>query len=201
MKENELERWDRHGGNPGGGGCTGRPHRASFMKKPKIYRNTIMQIGFLTWHLDTAMKYWNEYFGFEPSEISVTLPYEQTHAVYNGQPCYGRNRTAYYNFDNVQMEIIEPYGEEPSYWRECLERNGEGFHHIALQVKNTDACIQHLVDTGMGEFKMKGEFPGGVFQEQTFSGGRYSYVDTKEKLGFIAEFLELDTEDDEEEEQ
>jgi 4-hydroxyphenylpyruvate dioxygenase-like putative hemolysin len=41
---------------------------------------------------------------------------------------------AFFAFGNAEIELIEP-NEHPSCWREFLEKNGSGCHHLALKVK------------------------------------------------------------------
>jgi methylmalonyl-CoA/ethylmalonyl-CoA epimerase len=43
----------------------------------------------------------------------------------------------------IRIELIEPIGE-PSTWKEALQENGEGFRHIAFQIKDTGKAIQYL---------------------------------------------------------
>lgn len=145
-------------------------------------KSKIIQIGFLTRDVEKTTKMWAEFLGQEVPPIHDLLPYEQTQAEYDGNPCYGRNRQSFFEFGNVQIEIIEPVTEFPSYWKECLDKNGEGLHHLAFGVKDMSGCIQMLEDNGTGTLRQCGEFPG----------GRYAYVDAMEKLKLIIEFLEFD---------
>jgi len=38
---------------------------------------------------------------------------------------------AFFELGSVQIELIQP-DENPSVWREDLDKNGEGIHHIAF---------------------------------------------------------------------
>jgi 4-hydroxyphenylpyruvate dioxygenase-like putative hemolysin len=78
----------------------------------------------------------------------------------------------------VSLELIEPIGG-PSTWREFLDQRGEGVHHIAFVVRDTDEVVELLEGKGVG-----------VIQQGDYTGGRYTYVDSAPTLGVILELLE-----------
>jgi methylmalonyl-CoA/ethylmalonyl-CoA epimerase len=69
-----------------------------------------------------------------------------------------------------------------STWRESLDKNGEGPHHIAFVVQGIGDKVAALGRKGM-PLLQKGEYPG----------GRYAYIDTLGDLKVIIELLENDT--------
>ena len=80
----------------------------------------------------------------------------------------------------VRLELIEP-DHEPSYWRECLDKNGPGFHHIAFFVEGVAQTSLMFEAEGM-PLTMRGEW----------KGGRYAYHDASDKLNMVLELLEDD---------
>jgi methylmalonyl-CoA/ethylmalonyl-CoA epimerase len=78
----------------------------------------------------------------------------------------------------VQIELIEPIGQ-PSTWKEWLDEHGDGFHHIAFQIKGTDKVVAYLEGNGI-PLVQQGQYPGGM----------YSYLDASHSLGLVLELLE-----------
>ncbi len=80
----------------------------------------------------------------------------------------------------MQLELIEP-DDHPSTWKEFLDKHGEGIHHIALNVKGMKETVAYLENNGMP-----------LVQKGEYTGGRYAYIDSSDKLGMIIELLEND---------
>ena len=83
---------------------------------------------------------------------------------------------------SLHLELIEP-DHHPSTWRESLDRNGEGPHHIAFVIKGMKEKIAVLE---------RNQMP--LLQKGEYTGGRYAYVDTVRDLKVIIELLENDGE-------
>jgi 4-hydroxyphenylpyruvate dioxygenase-like putative hemolysin len=83
----------------------------------------------------------------------------------------------------LSLELIEPVGG-PSTWREFLDQKGEGVHHMAFVVQDTDEAVSFLEEAGIE-----------VIQQGDYTGGRYTYLDSVSLLGVVLELLEnFDTE-------
>ena len=80
----------------------------------------------------------------------------------------------------AQLELTEP-DHHPSTWRESLDKNGEGPHHVAFVIKGMKEKIAVLERNQMSLLQT-GEYPG----------GRYAYIDTLRDLKVITELLEND---------
>ena len=78
----------------------------------------------------------------------------------------------------VDIELIEPVGED-SVWHEVLAEKGEGVHHIAFQIKDTEGVTAFLDGSGIP-----------TIQQGHYTGGMYSYVDSGPQLGVMLELLE-----------
>lgn len=79
----------------------------------------------------------------------------------------------------VDVEFIEPVGDEPSIWLDYLKDHPNGgIHHLAWNVKGTDKYTEFLA--GLDTPKLA---------EGVWETGRYTYYDTKE-MGFFMEILE-----------
>jgi len=140
--------------------------------------NVVTQIGILCRDIETTAKAYGDFFGQEYT-IMTTGPQEEAGTKYYGKDTPARCRQVFFKVgDQVEIELIEP-DEHPSVWRDDLDKHGEGFHHIAFWVKDTDQILARLDAAGM-PLRQKGGWPG----------GRYAYVDASETLKFTLETLE-----------
>ena len=86
--------------------------------------------------------------------------------------------TCCFEFDNIEIEFIQPCGDEPSAWNEFLNVYGEGIHHLGWKTDDVNKARQ--------KFRAKGyeEIQAGSWGE-----GEYHYFDTSKSLGFVIEML------------
>ncbi|AEH51573.1 methylmalonyl-CoA epimerase [Pseudothermotoga thermarum DSM 5069] len=141
--------------------------------------DVLVQIGIVVKDIEKTAKDYAEFFGVEVPQIIETDEWEKAHTEYNGHPTKARAKLVFFkNFKNIEIELIQP-NENPSTWREFLDKHGEGIHHVAILVKNMDEKLESLKKIGIG-----------VLQKGDYEGGRYAYVNSVEKLKFILELLE-----------
>ena len=147
----------------------------------KLETSRVMQIGILTHNIQDTVEKWAGFLNIPVPAVSLSDGYDKTSAEYYGAPCNGRCYLAFINFENIQIEFIQPMDDTPSIWRECLDRDGEGLHHLAFGVKNMAENVRQCEARGWG-LQQKGEY----------TGGRYAYVNSIGDLKLITEFLEND---------
>lgn len=150
------------------------------MAKSLLDTQVVTQIGILVHDIEATARKVAEFFGVEQPPIIVTGTREEAQTEYNGAPTEARAKLAFFHLGQVDLELIEP-DHEPSTWREYLDKNGEGVHHIAFQIKGMKEKIQLLADKGY-PLQQKGEY----------TGGRYAYIDTFKDLKVLIELLEND---------
>ena len=155
----------------------------SIIMQKKFQKNIVTQIGILTSDIQKSKKVWEQFLKLPEQKIFECDGYEKTQAIYRGEPMHGRIFQVCFNFDNIELELIQPIGDTPSYWKECLDKNGEGIHHIAFAVKDMNSCIGECEDLGL-TLTQKGEF----------EGGRYAYLDAMASMNIVLELLEKDQE-------
>ena len=156
----------------------------------KIFRkNLITQIAILTPDIEKSKAAWERFLGISERPITESYGYDRTHAVYHGEPLHGRIRQVCFAFDNVELELIQPIGDIPSYWKECLDKNGPGVHHISFAVKDLDACISECEALGL-QMQQKGSWP-----REKWPGGKYAYLDGSDLLHVTLELLEKEEEE------
>ncbi len=148
-----------------------------------LRKRIITQIGILTPDIQASKAAWEKFLSLPPQPVTESEGYEKTHATYRGSPLHGRIYQVCFNFENIELELIQPISDTPSYWKECLDQNGPGIHHISFAVKNMEECIADCESLGLS-MTQKGDFPG----------GSYAYLDAQDSMHIVLELLEKDKE-------
>lgn len=146
-----------------------------------IGTNLVAQVAFLVNDIHETLKKYEEFLGVKGTEPELAGDLGVIKTQYLGQPAPLSN--CYLSFlpvgENLTIELIQP-NEHPSTWRDCLNANGEGFHHIAFCVKDADEAAKACVDFGM-EVKQRG-----IYGDQS---GQYIYLDATAQLKTYIELL------------
>jgi 4-hydroxyphenylpyruvate dioxygenase-like putative hemolysin len=144
---------------------------------PPFQLKDFRQVAFVVKDIDAAARQFADALGMKPPNVIATDPVEKAHTVYRGKSTPARAKLAFFNFGSIAIELIEPVGG-PSTWKEALDKNGEGIHHIAFHVENMETALAALNGKG---FK--------TIQTGDFTGGSYAYVDTTPALKTVVELL------------
>jgi methylmalonyl-CoA/ethylmalonyl-CoA epimerase len=148
------------------------------MNNQGIGSNVICQVGLIVRDIGRSIEAYSQVFGLPKPEVILTDAQEIAHTRYRGKPTDARAKLAFFDMGQVSLELIEPVGG-PSTWQEFLDERGEGVHHVAFFVKDTDQVVAFLKGNGIA-----------VIQQGDYTGGRYTYVDSAPALGVILELLE-----------
>lgn len=97
--------------------------------------------------------------------------------TYRGQPTPGRVKLSFFDLENTVLEFIEPT-DDPTTWKEFLDTNGPGVHHIAFKAKDRMMATAAKLEA----------FGFPLIQ----NGDKYAYVDSTADLGVILELLDID---------
>ena len=151
------------------------------MGNPVLGTDLVCQIGLLVHDIEKTSKDWAEFLGVDVPNISITGTREEAQTKYMGKDSDARAKLAFFPVGpNVTVELIEP-DKTPSTWRNDLDKNGEGFHHVAFVIKGMKEKIEICGKQG---FKL--------LQTGEYTGGRYAYIDANDKLKLVLELLEND---------
>jgi catechol 2,3-dioxygenase-like lactoylglutathione lyase family enzyme len=148
------------------------------MSQPVVPPNTLCQVGLVVKDIEASARAWSAIFGLPVPNVIITDEYDKAHTNYRGQPSFARAKLAFFQFGSMSIELIEPIGE-PSTWKEALDAQGESVHHIAFMVENTPAVVKGLAEHGAP-----------MVQQGHYTGGMYTYIDSKASLGVVLELLE-----------
>lgn len=146
--------------------------------EPVITRKAVTQVGIIVRDIDKARVEWAEVLGVKAPEASVAESHFSRPTRFNGDLTDAKAKLAFFAMDNLQIELIQPLGGK-STWQEFLDKNGEGIHHIAFEVKGIDGVEKQFEIRGMP-----------TVQNGGWDGGAYSYIDATRDLGCILELLE-----------
>lgn len=144
-----------------------------------IPQKEMVQVGIIVEDIEQSARNWAEFLGLEnPPSISVASGHELNPTQFQGKPSTATAKLAFFNLDNITIELIEP-DNEPSTWREFLDTKGEGIHHIAFNIEDMDSRVESFFAYGVP-----------MIQHGGWDTGEYSYMDGSEKLALIIELLE-----------
>jgi methylmalonyl-CoA/ethylmalonyl-CoA epimerase len=150
------------------------------MDKNILGTQIVTQIGIIVNDIDKVSQSYADFFGIEKPQWFWTDTVDVAQTEFNGESSEARSKLAFIDAGQLQIELIEP-DENPSTWREFLDKEGEGVHHIAFQIKGMKEKIELL-----GRNKMP------LIQKGEYTGGRYAYIDTFDELKVLIELLEND---------
>jgi len=143
--------------------------------------NVVTQVGILVHDIEKSSQDFARILGMETPPWSWTGELKDAQTEYRGQPSEARAKLAFFPVGgNLTIELIEP-DHNPSTWRDDLNKNGEGVHHLAFNIKGMKETVARLESNGIPLIQ-KGEYPG----------GRYAYLDSNETFKTLIELLEND---------
>ena len=144
--------------------------------------NIVTQVAVVVKDIETTKVKYAQFFGVEPPPTVGSGDYAVTQVTYKGRPAPEAGcKMAFFNVgQNVMLELIEPNGVK-SIWQDFLDEKGEGIHHIAFGVKNTDEKIVVAEDFGMSVIQ-RGKYGD--------ASGEYTYLDATADLKCVIELLE-----------
>ena len=144
--------------------------------------NVVTQVAIVVKDIEVTKVKWAEFFGIEPPATVGTGDFKITQTEYKGEPAPDAAcKMAFFNVGpNLSLELIEPNGVK-STWQDFLDEKGEGIHHIAFGVKDTDEKIAACEKAGM-KLVQRGKYGDG--------SGQYAYLDATADLKCIIETLE-----------
>ncbi len=138
------------------------------------------QVAVITDDIEVSAANYAALFGLPVPEITTGGTYDVTKCEYMGAPAPECGaKLAFFNFDGIQFELIEPYGAD-STWKDFLTETGGGLHHVAFYVEDMDAAIEKCEAQGM-TLTQKGIYADG--------SGMYAYFDARASLKIFVELL------------
>ena len=142
----------------------------------------IAQVAIVCKDLDACSARWAKLLGQPAPPPRTTLPGREVNVMYHGKPSTGQVRLTFFKTGEATLELMQPVGPD-TFWKEDLDRRGEGVNHIAFKVKDLEKTLEALKQQGMPLIQ-RGRFDS--------KDGDYAYVESKDKLGVTIELLHWD---------
>jgi len=117
--------------------------------KPKINFGKPLQIGIVVKDARRTADLLFELLGIGPFRF-VEWPTSRPdmRSFFNGEPGDFHVLEAFANFDNIELELIEPLGGKSGY-SEYLAEKGEGLHHMLFEVSDLESVVAQFAEKGI----------------------------------------------------
>ena len=137
----------------------------------------IFHLGVVVRDLDKAVRIYEEELGYGPFEMGDGAFFADK--VINGEIGPGLPmKTATYRSGTYEIELIEPAG--PSIYKDFLDTNGPGVHHVILKTDEKYADVVEMAKRVSGRPpKLETKFPNGI--------PIVAYADLQEEAGLLIE--------------
>lgn len=147
-------------------------------------RDRIVKIGIVVDNIEAAAKHYNTVFDLKEEAVvrypdPNRRPKEGAYKKMRGKTVNPKLKTLIVNLEPIYLEVLEPADDEPSPWREYLEKYGPGVCFISFYIDGFEEQI---------DLMEKGGYPMSFLEEKIFE--RYAYFETQDKLGVTLEFKE-----------
>jgi hypothetical protein len=114
---------------------------------PATRNRHYMQLCWVVPDLESTIGHWVRTAGAGPFFVFGDLHFDD--GRYRGapadvQPC----RATIGQLGDMQIELIQPLDEEPSVYKELLDRSGPGFHHLGVASEDIDADVARYEKDG-----------------------------------------------------
>jgi hypothetical protein len=138
-----------------------------------------MQSAWVVDDLDSAVDAWLKV-GIGPFFFVEYTPDLFEDSTYRGTPSPISMKIALAQAGDMQIELIEPTGEQANIYRDTVPEGQTAFHHLCYWTDDLDGEIASLGAQGY-ELAATGTVAG--------SGATFAYVDTSPVLGHMTELL------------
>ena len=158
-----------------------RGHSSEPEERGLLPDKEIVHIGLVVDDIEKSLDKWVGLLGVEKRPvIKIAAGHEDNPTQYHGTFTDAKARIVFIRAENIQIELLEPIGEEKSYWKDFLIQHGPAVHHIGVNVEG-------LGETYLNLFEKSG-YP--LVQHGGWNGGEYGYMDSQKDLGVVIELLE-----------
>lgn len=141
----------------------------------------IVQFAYTVPNVREAAQRWTDLTGIGPWFIRG--PFTTTKSRYRGELAPARLVVAQAFSGHSMIELIEQQDNAPSVYRERIDVDGFGFHHVARSTLDFDADFAKYVAGGFSV----------AYESILPTNARLAYFDTTEELGGMVELVELTT--------
>ena len=147
------------------------------MISPAQRNKNFMQLCWVVPALEAAIDRWVKTAGAGPFFLFENVHFDNSN--YRGKPMdIAPHRAAIGQFGEMQIELIQPTGDDPGIWTDVVPKGRLGFHHTGLYCTDYEGERASYVATGAD-----------VAFEGLMMGAKTCYIDTTETLGYMTELI------------
>jgi hypothetical protein len=137
-----------------------------------------MQLAWVVPDLEDAIRDWVRTAGAGPFFVFGEVHF--TESNYRGTPMdVAPHRASIGYHGDMQIELIQPLGDNPGIWRDVVPYGKLGFHHVGLYCQDYEAERAATLAAPGAEMAFEG----------LMMGARTCYIDTAKTLGFMTELI------------
>jgi 4-hydroxyphenylpyruvate dioxygenase-like putative hemolysin len=125
--------------------------------KSEAGTNIIVQVAVAVRDIEKVVRRLADIFGMDEPEI---VSAEGHTDIFRGKKTDSYVKLAYFPMGQVDLELIEPVGDDIAAGEYLQEHRGNGIQHISFMVDNIDKKIKYYKSKGL-ELTQITEFPGG----------------------------------------
>ena len=140
----------------------------------------VMQMAYVVEDIEASMHRWIDQLDVGP--WFLIEHFSGVDPLYRGEPSRADVALAMAHAGHMLVELIALNDDEPSVWREGVERHGYGFHHFGIGSLD--------FDSDLARHREQGHEP--AYEAKVPTGGRVAYVDTTAELPGYVELIEMD---------
>jgi len=156
-----------------------RPHsREQTMAVGSLGLGRPVQVAYAVPDLEQAVADWVARIGAGPFFVAEHIPL--TAVRYRGAPGAFDHSSAYGQWGDVMVELVQDHTPGPSPVRDLLGTRTQGLHHLAFMVDDLDAELARLTGLGWPE----------ALRARTASGLEFAFCDASASLGHMIELYE-----------
>ncbi len=149
------------------------------MSLENAFISGVQQVALVVRDIDKALEEYTNRLGIGPWWVSLYGPPKMTGMRIRGEEIPYSMKLAIAWTGNTMWELIQPL-DGPSIYKEFLESQGEGIHHVLVEHDGID------FDNALATFTERGCPP---LMEGTIGGVRFAYVETASPLKTVLEIV------------
>ena len=137
--------------------------------------NKVSQVAIVVKDIEKAMKLYWDGLGIGPWKIWDMCPPLTTEITYRGKSVFHKYVAAETMVGDLNFELLM-HQEGDTVYKDFLDKNGEGLHHIAYETNDIDVALEKFKKMGIG-----------VIQSGKVAKDSYCYLDTYSRFGVVIE--------------
>lgn len=138
----------------------------------------LVQIGVVVPDLDKTTRLLTSVFGIGPFAFVEWPNRPESKYQFRGVEEHIKISQAFVQLGDVEVEFIQPLEGERNAYKQFLDQDGGGIHHVLFEVPDIEVVLQQVAKSGVT-----------VLQSGTGirPGTRWALLDTRERVGFYIE--------------